>query len=388
MKEYSLALPRNGSRADGSIPVTAPTLPGVEDVLSLVRESYESGIVTCGPLVGRLEDAVKRFVNVKHVVAVSSCTSGLMLVFSAMAFPEKAEVIVPSFTFAATVQALVWNRLVPVYVDCLPGTMTVDPREVRRAVTRKTAAICPVTVFGLPPDLEHLEDISKQYGLPLISDSAQGLGATYAGRRTGAFGLCEVFSLSPGKVITALEGGLVTTDDSALAAKVRAMRDYGKGPDGHEILYQGLSSRLVEFNAAVGLLNIQRSNELLSRRLHLTQRYRERLSHLNGCSFQEIPDDRTTNGSIFVLFARDGSRVRDALFEELKNHKIQSRKYFFPPAHAHGVFRGVPHRIVGELRVTRSCASSCLALPLYSHMADETIDRVCNVLESVLNGAR
>lgn len=385
MKEFrTSSLSQRPGRVNG-IPVSEPTLPDIEQVFAVVSESYASGMVTCGRIVALFEEEVQSFIGVEHAVAVSSCTSGLMLAFSAMGFAEAAEVIVPSFTFAATIQALVWNRLVPVYVDCLPGTMTIDPEAVVSAVSRKTAAICPVTVFGLPPDLAVLGEISDRYGLPLISDSAQGLGATYQGRRIGSFGLCEVFSLSPGKVITAMEGGIITTSDSVLAGKLKSMRDYGKGPDGHEIVLQGLSARFVELNAAVGLLNLREAHSLLAARARLIRSYRARLRSLRGCCFQETPSDRTSCGSIFAFLApEDNPDVRDAVFEALRDNGIQSRKYFYPPAHSHRVFRDKPHRIVGDLAVTRSYSSRCLALPLYSHMADEHLDRVCSVVESIL----
>jgi dTDP-4-amino-4,6-dideoxygalactose transaminase len=157
-----------------------------------------------------------------------------MMALAALEFPEWAEVVVPSFTFAATVQPLLWNRLTPVYVDCLPGTMTTDPDEVVKAIGPNTSGILGVNVYGLPPDIGPLEGLAQKHGLTLLFDSAQGLGAAYGGRPTGGFGACEVFSLSPTKVITAIEGGIVTTRDAELAGKLRSMRDYGTGPDGRD----------------------------------------------------------------------------------------------------------------------------------------------------------
>ncbi len=258
------------------LPIIRPTLPALEDVWNTVQESYNSGSVTVGKVVARFEAEVCCFCNVSHAVAMSNCTSGLMLSLAAMGFPQAAEVIVPSFTFAATVQAILWNRLSPVYVDCLPGTMTLDPAEVRRAIGPKTVAIVPVIIYGIPPDVDELEEISLSHCLPLVFDSAQGLGSTYRGRPVGGFGLCEVFSLSPTKVITAIEGGMVTTNNSALAEKLRSMRDYGKGPDGEDMLYNGLSARMSELHAAVGLLSLRNAENLIASRLSLIHRYRNR----------------------------------------------------------------------------------------------------------------
>ncbi|MFH0825888.1 MAG: aminotransferase class I/II-fold pyridoxal phosphate-dependent enzyme [Pseudomonadota bacterium] len=368
------------------IPLVRPSLPEMEDVFKAVKESYDSGIITTGKIVKDFEEELQRFTGVKHAIAVSSCTSGLMLVFSAMDSSEGSEVVVPSFTFAATIQALLWNRLTPVYVDCIPGTMTVDPDEVEKAIGPKTAAIYPVTVFGLPPDLDRLEEISSRCNIPLICDSAQGLGATYKGRPAGGFGACEVFSLSPGKVITAMEGGVITTNDDALASRLRSMRDYGKSPDGQTMIFKGLSARMVEFDAAVGLLNLRAAETLISARLRLIRNYRSRLERLPGYEHQEFPADRTTSGSHFAFRVVDGARTdREGVFEALKAHNIQSKKYFYPPCHAQPAFRDRLHRVVGDLHNTWLCSTTCLALPLYSHMSEGLQDRVCKVVESELS---
>ncbi|MBM3301814.1 MAG: DegT/DnrJ/EryC1/StrS family aminotransferase, partial [Deltaproteobacteria bacterium] len=351
------------------IPLVKPTLPELEDVFWVVKRSYASGMVTSGQVVKLFESDLRSFTEVEHAIAVSSGTAGLMLVFSALNFPKGAEVIVPSFTFAATVHALLWNGLTPVFVDCIPGRMTLDPEEVVRALSSKTVAIHPVTVFGLPPDVDDLEAISRETGIPLIYDSAQGLGATYTGRRLGGFGLCEVFSLSPSKAITSMEGGTITTNSRELADKLRSMRNYGKAADGQEIVYMGLSARMVEIDAAVGLLNLRRAESLLDNRMTLIRKYCERLKDIPGCSHQEFPPDRTPSGSHFAF--RVGPRVaigRDGLIRELRARNIESRAYFSPPAHAHPIVRNRPHRVVGQLPVTWACSQECVALPLYSDM--------------------
>ena len=199
-----------------------------------------------GGVVREFEAEVCRLTGARHAVAFSSCTAGLMLAPKAMNLPSGGEVIVPSFTFAATAQALAWNSLVPVFCECLPGTLALDPEDVMRNITPKTVAICPVCIFGLPPDINELLEVGRRKGIPVYFDSAQGLGATYKGRQAGGFGVAEVFSLSPTKVVTAVEGGLVTTNDDELADRLRAMRDYGKDPKNSEdMAFLGLSARRI-----------------------------------------------------------------------------------------------------------------------------------------------
>jgi len=355
------------------------------EILKTVRESYDSGTITAGKLVGLLEEEVARFTETDYAVAVSSCTSALILALAALDLPEGSEVVVPSFTFGATVQPLLWNRLTPVYVDCLPGTMTVDPDQVSRAIGPGTTAICAVTIYGLPADLDALTQISRKHGIPLILDSAQGLGSTFEQRPTGGFGLCEAFSMSPTKVVTAVEGGMVTTNNHDLAAKVRSMRDYGKGPDGEEMIFNGLSARMSELHAAVGLLSLRNAEKLIRSRGRLIRDYREEAANLPGCRVQEYPENRTTSGNYFVLLiGPDAKATRDGVLQGLNAQDIQGKRYFHPPIHEQNAFRNRPHRIVGDLKNTRSAASEALALPLYSHMTHDEQQRVIDALKDIL----
>ena len=367
------------------IPVFRPTLPPYEDFCSTLNPSYESGIVTVGKLNEAFEATALQYTGAKNAVAVSNCTSGLMLVFAALDLLPGSEVILPSFTFAATVQALFWNNLNPVYVDCLPHTFTIDPEQVKKAITPQTSAIYAVNIFGLPPDIDELMSISTKHGIPLVFDSAQGLGSVYKGRASGSFGLCEVFSLSPTKVITAIEGGLVTTNNDDLVAKLRSMRDYGKGPDGQEMIYNGLSARMSEFHASIGLLSLRNAKNLIGARMRLIKTYRERLGALGGCSVQEWPTDRKSSGNYFTLLIGPKAIAdRETVYQTLLRSNIQSKKYFYPPVHVQTAFRDRPHRVVGELPNSWALSRSSLALPLFAHMTDEQQDRVCRVVEGVL----
>lgn len=367
------------------IPVIRPTLPDPAQIFDMFRASYESGIVTNGRIVALLEEEAGTFTRTKHTIAVANCTSGLILAFAYCGFPRGAEVVVPAFTFAATVEALTWNGLTPVYVDCEPETLTMDPDEVVKAIGPGAAAICPVNIFGLPPDMERLTEISAEFNLPLIFDSAQGLGSTYRGQPAGGFGLCEVFSLSPSKVITAVEGGLVSTNDQAMASALRSMRDYGKGPDGEEMVFNGLSARMSELHASVGLLSLRNAPQLIETRRKLIHRYTRCAQRLAGCAVQEIPPDRSSSGNYFALrIGGDAALDRDGVMGELEKHNIQSKRYFSIPVHAQAAFRDRPHRVVGDLPHTWAATRECLALPLYAHMGDHEQDRVCEILETVL----
>jgi dTDP-4-amino-4,6-dideoxygalactose transaminase len=368
------------------LPIIRPTLPDLAEFERILRSSWESGIVTVGNVVRAFESEVCVRTGVRHAVAFSSCTSGLMLTPRALGLPPGSEVLVPSFTFAATAQALAWNGLIPVFCDCLPGTCTLDPRDVERNITRSTSAICPVYIFGLPPDMEELTEVARQGGIPIYFDSAQGLGATYRGRPAGGFGACEVFSLSPTKVVTAIEGGLVTTNDGQLADRLRSMRDYGKDPkNGEDMAYLGLSARMSELHAAVGLLSLRRMDHLINTRLEKIAQYRERLGSLAGCGIQIYPLDRTTSGNYFVLFiSGHAKKTRDEVYHGLNARGIQTKRYFYPPVHRQTVFQQFPIRVSNRIANANQASAEGLALPLYSHMTNEQQERVIVAVEELL----
>ncbi len=374
------------SYASHFLPIIRPTLPTFSAIEALVQPSWDSGIVTVGAVVRAFEDEVCRRTGAKYAIALSSCTAGLMLAPQALQLPAGSEVIVPSFTFAATAQALVWNGLIPVFCDCLPGTCTLDPDDVERSLSTKTAAICPVYIYGLPPDIDALLDLGTRKGLPVYFDSAQGLGATYHRRSAGGFGACEVFSLSPTKVVTATEGGVLTTDDDDIAQRMRSMRDYGKDPEsGEDMIYLGLSARMNEVNASVALLSLRNIDALVAARHQLIARYRARLSSLPGCWVQSYPEDRTTSGNYFVLFiSTTAKRSRDEVHEALKAAGVYTKRYFYPPLHAQTIFQRFPMRLSTQLTQSVKASNEGLALPLYSHMSEEQLDLVCRHVEQLL----
>jgi dTDP-4-amino-4,6-dideoxygalactose transaminase len=368
------------------MPIIRPTLPDFREFEELVHDSWDEGLVTNGRMVQAFEEEVCRRTGAIQAIAVSSCTAGLMLALQAMELPAGAEVIVPSFTFAATAQAVVWNGLVPVFCDCLPGSLTLDPDDVERNVSSRTTAICATYIYGLPPDIDALVALGDRHGLCVYFDAAQGLGAEFRGRKAGIFGTCEVFSLSPTKVVTAVEGGVICTSDPGLAARLRVMRDYGKDPiSGEDMVHLGLSARMSEIHAAVGLLSLRRLDELVKARQQLIETYQMRLAPLLGCYVQTAPPDRTTSGNYFVLFITDRARMsRDEVWMALKARGIQTKRYFYPPVHEQTLFQRVPCRVSDRMERTVRASREALALPLYSHMTQEQIHRVCQEVERLL----
>jgi dTDP-4-amino-4,6-dideoxygalactose transaminase len=333
-------------------------------------------MVTTAAHTRRFEAAVAEFLEVEHVVALSSCTSGLMLALRALGVT--GEVIIPSFTFTATGLAAAWAGLKPVFCDCVDSTLTLDPESVAAAIGPETRAMMPVPVFGVPCDIDPLLELAREHDLAVIFDSAQALGASYKGRPLGGFGNAEVFSLSPTKVITAVEGGLVTTRDSALAATLRRMRDYGKNADGSDITDLGLSARFSEIHAIIGARNLAGARDLASARHRNIGKYQRLLGDLPGLGFLEVPADRHSSGIYMVVRVRaaEAPNSRDQMVARLFERGIQAKPYFTPPLHQQAVYAGVAHRLAPSLAVSERAAAECMAIPLYADMSDDEIEEV------------
>ena len=358
------------------IPIIRPTLPPFEEVVRELESVWCSGMLTSGSHGRELERTMQERCAVPEAIGMANCTSGLILLLKALDLPAGGDVIVPSFTFAATAHAVVWNGLRPVFADCVAADLTLDPASVRRRLTPRTVAIMATSIFGVPPDLDALQEIADERDIPLVLDSAQALSSTYKGRPMGGFGVGEVFSMSPTKVATAAEGGVVTTRDPVLAEKLRRLRDYGKARDGQDMEFIGLSARLSELHAVVANATLRHVDEYIAHRLECIGRYQSHLRDLPGVSFPAVPAGRTTSCNYMVVRV-DPTRApltRNALYGAFAELGIQTKKYFYPAVHEQTAF--APFSDGVELPAATAAAAECLALPLYGHMDEETLDEV------------
>ena len=360
------------------LPLIKPTLFDPIEVIAELKEIFSSGSVTVSKYVKQFEDMCAEYLGVKNAVAVSSATSGLILAVKSLGL--RGEMIVPSFTFTATVHSLIWNNIRPVFVDCEEKTFNIDVTKIEEQITSRTSAIMPVYIFGNPPRIKELERIAKRNNLKLIFDSAQAFGAEYQGIRAGGFGDCEVFSLSPTKVLTAIEGGLITTNNVKLAEYLRRARDYGKR--GEDIECVGLSARMSELHALVGLKNLGNLEKCLKTRRDLIALYQGLLKDIDGISFQRVLHGNKSSGNYMVIFI-DEERFgmsRDKLYEALKAKNIETKKYFYPAVHMQEAYRAFRERYEGKLPVTEKASQTGLALPLYGHIEPVSIEKVCGVI--------
>jgi dTDP-4-amino-4,6-dideoxygalactose transaminase len=342
----------------------------------------ESGNLTKGEYLRELEARLADYLGVKHAVGVSSATLGLLLTYHGLALRD--EVVVPSFTFMATVHPLAWLGARPVFVDIDPGTWNIDPARVEAAITPRTTAIVAVHNFGNPAPIAELESIASNHGLKLVFDAAHGFGSLHQGRPVGRFGKAEVFSMSPTKLLVAGEGGIVATDDDKLAEHIRIGREYGN-PGDYGSEFPGVNARLPEFNAVLGIHSLTMLEENAVRRNRLVAVYRDALEAVPGITFQEIaPGDRCSYKDLSITVDEEAFGLgRDELALALQAENIDTRKYHDPPVHMHKSYRDQVGRQTDPLSVTNEVASASLSLPIWSHMQLEMIERICDAIRGI-----
>jgi dTDP-4-amino-4,6-dideoxygalactose transaminase len=338
---------------DAKIGLVRPVLPDLTELGPGVESIITSGMVTKGRYLREFEEAVAAHLGVKHAVAVSSCTTGLMLTYQGLGL--KGDVVVPSFTFMATVSALVWAGARPVFAEVDAGTTNLSPEAAEAAITPNTTAIVAVHNFGNPAEVEALEEIARRRGLKLVFDAAHGFGALCQGKPVGGQGDANVFSLSPTKLLIAGEGGIVATNNDALAEWVRLGREYGNSGN-YDSAFAGINARMPEFNALLGLGSLKL--------LEAAARRRDR------CSYKDF--SITVDGAAFGL-------TRDELALALGAEGVDTRKYYDPPAHRQTAYRQFAPA-GRELPHTDWLAASSLSLPLWSKMDDEVVKNVCRAV--------
>lgn len=403
------------SRQGIRVPFVRPALPAPEILQPAFDEIIRSGRLTKGPYCERLEQAIAKRLGVRHAVAVSSCTVGLILVYRALDLSAGScrsrrsavdpcavasmeplsrfgvartgtrteplgEVVMPSFTFLAAAAAIVWNNLRPVFVEVDPRTTNVTPQAIRSAITPRTVTIAACHNFGNPCDIPALEAVASEHGLPLVIDAAHGFGASVHGRPVGAGATAQVFSLSPTKLLVAGEGGIVATNCDCLAHFVRLGREYGN--DGsYDALFPGVNGRMPELSAATALASLDLLGQVSDRRNELAALYRRELGGLPGIGFVESMAGARSSHKDFSITI-DPSRfgmTRDALRRALGAKGIETRAYYDPPCHRQTAYEHF-HDRMRPLPVTDVLAARSLALPIGAHVDEAIVAEVCDVI--------
>jgi perosamine synthetase len=366
------------------IPLTRPTTD--EDEVNEVAAVLASGHLTQGAKVTEFEAGVAALTGTAHAIATTSATTALHLSLAALGIRAGDDVLVPDYTFPATANVVVQAGARPILVDIDPMTFTMDPIDLERKITPASRAVLPVHAFGLAADMDRIGAVAKAHGLAVVEDAACALGTTYRGRAVGGLGVAGCFSFHPRKSITTGEGGMITTNDDDLAARMRLLRSHGAIRAGNRFTFHdaGYNYRLSDIHAAVGVAQLRKLERLLARRRSIADRYRELLASDSGVSTPHLPEwDGHVYQSFVVLL--DPGIDRDAVIGRLAADGIETTLGTYA-LHREPYFRQELGSEEADAPQSADVFRRALTLPLYPDMRDEDQDWVITRVRLALGG--
>lgn len=365
------------------IMVTKSFLPPFEEYTEEIKRVWETHWLTnMGPLHEELKSKLKEYLKVNEVTLCNNGHLALEIALKALELPKGGEVITTPFTFASTTHAIVNNGLKPVFCDIETVTYNMDAEKIESLITENTVAIMPVHVFGNPCNVEKIENIAKKYNLKVLYDAAHAFGVEIKEKGIGTFGDLSMFSLHATKVFNSIEGGLLTYNDKTLQKKLRLFKNFGiTGPETVEAV--GLNSKMNEFQAAMGIVNLRYINEQIEKRKVITQKYRGNLKKIKGIRFIEDLENVKHNYSYFpiVIDEKLYGKTRDELFNELQNYNIFTRKYFYPLVTDFDCYKEEYKDI--ELPNAKYVSDRVLTLPIYGELELETVEYICKAIKKI-----
>ncbi len=351
-----------------------------------VNDVLMTPVLSLGPKVPEFEQKFCDYLGVKHAVAVNSGTSGLHLLIRALGITAGDEVITTPFSFIASSNCILFENARPVFVDVDPDTWNIDPTKVEASITPRTKALLPVDVFGQPADMDPIREIARRHNLRVIEDSCEALGAEYKGRKAGTLAEAGVFGFYPNKQITTGEGGMIVTSDEDIYKQVASMRNQGRegmGWLGHTRL--GYNYRLSDINSALGVVQMQRLDEILGRRRQVAELYVARLKNEKRVRLQKILPDCRMSWFVMVVRLNDDYTAadRDRIIETLRAKGVMASNYF-PPIHLQPFYIETLGYKRGMLPVCEALSDRTIALPFHGQLTEGDVDTVCKTLAGLL----
>jgi perosamine synthetase len=354
----------------------------------------KTGWITTGPKVEEFEKAFASYLGVSHALAVNSCTAALHLALEAIGLREGDEVLLPALTFTATAEVVTYFKAKPVLVDSEPRYFNLDAEQLAKCITPRTRAIIPVHFAGHPCDMAHILDLARLRDLQVIEDAAHAFPAKYHDRFVGTLSPLTAFSFYATKTLTTGEGGMVTTEDGALASRIRMMRLHGMSKDAwkrysvegswrYEVVEAGYKYNLTDMQAALGLSQLRKTEKMLQQRIRLADFYTRGLA---GCEMFCLPRISATvqhAWHLYVILLRPETLTigRDQFISELHRRGIGTAVHFIP-LHLHPYYQKQWGYFRGQFPVAEDYFDRCLSLPLYPGMTPGDVERVTqNLLE-------
>jgi len=361
--------------------VGKPNLGNRQALLARIENILDRRVFTNnGPLVREFEQRIADYVGVEHCIAM--CNGTVALEIAARALGMREQVILPSMTFVASAHSLQWQQIAPVFCDIDATTHHINPDKIDTLITPLTTGILAVNLWGRPCDLDAIEAIAKKHKLKLLVDSAHAFGCSYRGKKIGNFGDAEVFSFHATKVLSAMEGGAVVTNDDNLAQEIRLMSNFGfAGRD--QVVYLGINGKMDEMSAAMGLTSLENIDYFIESNLKNYLEYKQHLRAIPGVKLLDYDRNQRNNYQYIVLEIEetDFGLSRDELQAVLHAENIDVRRYFYPGCHRMEPYRSLyPHSSLW-LSNTESVLNRVLALPTGTSVSPVDVYKVCQVFE-------
>ncbi len=380
-KEETRPTPEQVGEVVTRLHVNRPYVADSAAFLELAAAALERGWLTNnGPLVIEFEQRLADYLDVEHCVAMANGSVAMALTLRAL--NVSGQVLLPAFTFVSTANSLVMAGLEPVFCDIDEVDWCLSATDCQERATPSTGAVIPTHLWGRACEVEALEALADERGVPLVFDAAHAFGCSTSGRRVGGFGTAEVFSLHATKILHSCEGGFVTTGDGRLADRLRGLRNFGFR-DYDEVDDVGTNAKMSEIHAAMGLANLEAFPETLERCLSVHDLYREQLSDIDGLRMRFRANDRGNGNYVVVEVLSTARRSRDELIEALHAEGILARRYFYPGTHRLPTFSGAG-REAPFLPVTEAVSARVLVLPGGASLSEKDVMRVTGSLRTLL----
>lgn len=358
------------------VPVNEPLITNAAK--AYVADAMETGwISSAGPCIEQFEAAFAEFIGVKHAIFVTSGTSALHIALRTLDIGPNDEVIVPDFTMIASPFSVMYTGATPVFVDIDKETLNIDHTLIEQKITPRTKAIMPVHIYGLPCDMDPIIEIAKKYNLAIVEDAAEVHGADYKGKKCGSIGAINAFSFYGNKIITTGEGGMITTDDDALATRARWLKDLAHSPNKrfkHDEL--GYNYRPTNLQAAVGLGQLQSIDKLLDRKKSMAALYQAGLKDIPGL---RLPVEKDYATNVYWMYAVMVEEGRDELCKALKEKGVDTREFFLP-CHSQPA---INLQMQEAFPITEDASQRGFYLPSGLAITDEQIAYVCKCMREI-----
>jgi dTDP-4-amino-4,6-dideoxygalactose transaminase len=394
MTDQKRAATMEEKSAEPFLPFALPEI-GEEEIEEVVA-TLRSGWLTGGPRVQRFEEGFRRVTGAQHAVALSSCTAGLHLALLAAGIGPGDEVITTPFTFCATVNVIIHAGATPVLADIREEDNNIDPEQVARKITPRTKALMPMHYGGQPCQMDELLSLASAHGLRVIEDAAHALGAQYRGRLVGALSDAAVFSFYPIKAITTGQGGMLTTNDEALADQVRVLSLHGLsknawsryaegGSAEYQVLAPGFNYSMTDIQAAIGVHQLEKLERFQARRTHLAGLYDRLLADVPEVIRPRTRDDVVHAWHLYpIRLELDRLRItRNEVIEELRGRGIGTSLHFIP-IHLHPYYREAFGFQLGDFPMAERVYAGLISLPLYPRMQDTDVERVVTAIRDIV----